>query len=117
MILVLQIALIAVAVAIILRSLSVRSTHSGKAWKKIALVLLAFAMIIAVLNPDMTNTVANLLGVGRGADLLLYGLTCAFIFYALNMYLRKQDDLDTTIRLGRKIAIIEANKRYDIDIK
>ena len=66
MITIVQVVIIALALIVITMTLSNRSTHSGKAWKKIALVLLAITMIVAVLFPDLTNKLANLVGVGRG---------------------------------------------------
>lgn len=114
MIILTQIIIIAIAFAIIFRALNKRRSHSGRAWKKIGLILLPVVMIIAVIFPDITNDVASIVGVGRGADLILYATVVAFIFYVLNAYLKEQDERDISIRLGRKIAIIEANKRYDI---
>ena len=114
MIVLIQILVIAAAVFVIVRTLGTRSSHSGKAWKKIGLLLLALAMIVAVLFPEATNITARAVGVGRGADLLLYATVVAFIAYVLNDYLKGQEHRDTEVRLGRKIAIIEANERYNI---
>jgi hypothetical protein len=91
-----------------------RRTHIGRAWKKIGLLLLVIAMVVAVLFPDTTNGLAHLVGVGRGADLLLYIVTLAFIAYVLNSYLHQQDEKDALYRLARKVAILEANERYSI---
>jgi len=112
MIILIQIAVIFVALVIIVAALVGKQSHSARAWKKIALCLLAVAMIVAVLFPNMTNTVANALGVGRGADLLLYVLTVAFIGYALNNYLQQQNQRDELNRLARKVALLEAIARY-----
>jgi len=112
MIILIQIAVILVALVIIVAALVGKQSHSARAWKKIALCLLAVAMIVAVLFPSMTNTVANALGVGRGADLLLYVLTVAFIGYALNNYLQQQNQRDELNRLARKVALLEAIARY-----
>ena len=109
-----QLAIISVALLILYFGLSGRKTHVGKAWKKIGLCLLVLAMIIAVLFPDITNDIAHLVGIGRGADLLLYGLTLAFIVYALNSYLQQQTEKDALFRLARKVAILDANERYVI---
>lgn len=114
MIIIIQMIVICLAIFIALAVLGRRSSHSGKAWKKISLVLLAVAMVIAVIFPEITNQFAHLLGIGRGADLLLYATVVAFIFYALNNYLHQQDDRDKFFRLARKVAIIDANERYDI---
>jgi hypothetical protein len=114
MIIIIQIVVILIALVLILTALAGRRTHAAQAWKKIALSLLAVAMVVAVLFPNTTNDVAHFLGIGRGADLLLYGLTISFIGYALNSYLHQQRDKDALFRLARKIALLEANERYKI---
>lgn len=108
MIAIIQVVLIVVAVAIVVVTLGNRSTHSGKAWKKIALLLLAAGMVVVVLFPEITNQLAHAVGVGRGADLLLYATVAAFILYVLNDYLQQQDQRNTLHRLARKIALMEA---------
>ena len=113
MIPIVQIVVISVALLLVANTLG-RQTYAARAWKKIALCLLAAAMIVAVIFPDLTNQIAHFAGVGRGADLLLYGLTVAFMTYALNDYLRGQRDRDALYRLARRVAILDANKRYDI---
>lgn len=112
-----QIAVIAVAVGLLLFALGAGSTHAARAWKKLALCFLALAMIIAVTFPEIINSIAHLVGVGRGADLLLYMLTIAFIGYVLNNYIHQQKEKDTLYRLARKVALIDANERYDIGKK
>ena len=109
-----QLTLILVAIILIVIVLGSRRSHAGRAWKKIGLIILGFAMIITVLMPEMVSYVANQIGIGRGADLLLYALTAAFIVYTLNAYLHGQDERDRTTRLGRKVALLEATERYDL---
>jgi hypothetical protein len=55
------------------------------------LVLALFAVgIIFVANPGFANRIANMVGVGRGADLLLYlfSLTSAYLFLLLYSQMR-----------------------------
>ena len=111
---VLQIVVIAVALGLLWFVLAGRETHAAHAWKKIALCFLAFAMIVAVLFPDLTNQAAHIVGVGRGADLLLYMLALAFIGYVLNNYIHQKREKDTVYRLARKVALLDANERYKI---
>ena len=111
MIILIQILVILVALAIIAAVLVGKQSHSARAWKKIALSILAVSMVVAVIFPDTTNKLANTVGVGRGADLLLYVVTLAFIGYALNNYLHQQHQRDELYRLARKIALIEAANR------
>jgi hypothetical protein len=91
-----------------------RRSHAGRAWKKIGLIILGITMIAAAISPESISSFANFLGIGRGADLLLYALTAAFIVYTLNAYLHGQDERDTTIRLARKISLIDAIERYKL---
>ena len=113
MILLLQILVIFIASALVIKTIGGSRSHKTKAWKKLLLLLLAIFMVIAVLWPDITNKLAKLVGVGRGADLLLYLLSIAFIIYVINSYLHQQEQADKTFRLARKIAIIEASERYN----
>ncbi len=114
MIFIVQLIVILVAVGVLFVTLGGRQSYSSRAWKKIAIVLLAIAMVVAVLFPDTTNQIAHLVGIGRGADLLLYMLTLAFIGLVLNNYIHQQRDKDTVYRLARKVALLEANERYGI---
>lgn len=112
---IIQIILIIAASFVVIYALTNRDTHSGRAWKKIALTLLAVGMIVAVLFPEITNLIAKSFGVGRGADLLLYLMVVVFIFYVLNSYLSQQKQRDETYRLARKLAVLQAKERYKID--
>ena len=111
---VIQFIVIIVALGLLFVVLGGRQTHAARAWKKIVFCLLAVAMVVAVLFPKITNEAAHIVGVGRGADLLLYALALAFIGYTLNNYLHQQREKDTLNRLARKVALLDANERYEI---
>ncbi len=117
MTIIIQIFIILIALIVIGAALSRRTSHAGHASKKIGLILLAIAMIVAVIFPDITNVVANAVGVGRGADLLLYITVVAFILYALNNYLHMQDQRDMLHKLARHIAILETKTSYKLPKK
>lgn len=97
-----------------MKALSGRGTYAIKAWKKLALVLLVVVMIVAILMPDLVTMVANIVGVGRGTDLLVYVIFAVFLFYVLSQYVRAQDERDRTFRLARQVALIDAKTRYKI---
>jgi hypothetical protein len=73
------------------------------------LTLLVFA-VVAVLFPNSTNDVAHAVGVGRGADLLLYCVTIVFLFSLLSQYLHRQDDQKKVEAIARKFAILQADQ-------
>lgn len=62
----------------------------------------------AVLRPEDVTYVAQRLGVGRGADLLLYLLVVAFVFVVLNFYLRFRDMGERFTELARSVALRDA---------
>jgi small membrane protein len=79
-----------------------------RAGKRVLFMLFVILNILAVLRPDLTTSVANVMGVGRGTDLILYILVGAFIFATLNFYLRSRALEDRVVQLARVIALREA---------
>jgi hypothetical protein len=82
---------------------------------RLAYLLLAAGGIGLVLNPELTNRAARLVGVGRGADLMFYFFIvfCLFHFATTAATLRRlQRDLGT---LTREIALVRAGPRPQAD--
>lgn len=81
---------------------------------RIADVLLLFVLVAAavlfILFPDWTNVLAKKLGVGRGADLVLYIGIVLFYFVILKLYARMRKLEQQITDLIRKQAIDEAEK-------
>lgn len=74
------------------------------------LLVLAFGIagIVMASAPDWTTRLANMIGVGRGVDLLFYLSLIALVFICLLLY-SKIRDLETTLaNLTRTIAINQA---------
>lgn len=106
---IIQVLLIITSILILLYFLTNRNTMRIRAYKKIALLLFVVLMIIFVLYPESLNTIASKVGVGRGADLLLYIFFVAFIIFTINVYMKFKELQDKIYRLSRAIALIEAN--------
>lgn len=87
-----------------------RNTIRGQAWLKLLTILLLIFAIITVAFPGTTNSIAHFVGVGRGADLLLYVVTLAFLYSLLIQYMHRQDENEKIVRLSRRLAIEEANR-------
>jgi len=107
-----QVILIASFLYLLLRFLAEANSSKTKAWKKIGLTSFVLVAIITILFPSLSDTVAHVVGVGRGADLLLYLMVAAFIFFAFNGYVYNKMQQRKITQLARKIAIIEANEKY-----
>jgi hypothetical protein len=82
-----------------------------QAWKKILFSLFIVFMVVATISPDITNQMANAVGVGRGADLLLYTLAVTFVFYVVNSYMKFKYYEHRINKLARGVAIMEAEAR------
>ncbi len=106
-----QLVLIVGFLAALIRFLS-SSSHKVKAWKKILGLLFTVIAVGFILFPDSSNRVAHWVGVTRGADLLLYFLVLAFIFVCINLYTKSLADERELVQLVRRVAILEANQRY-----
>lgn len=100
--------LIVLIVIIVLWFFKQRSATKRQASGKIIVLLLFIFAIIAVLFPNITNDIAHSVGVGRGADLLLYALTITFIVSLLAQYIRRQDEHKKVEKLSRKLALLQA---------
>ena len=103
-----QVILIVSTVGILLLLLRQRAAARTRAWKKLIMVILAVAAVISILNPELTTKVANLVGVGRGADLILYLLVAVFLYVTVGFYLRFRDLERQLTVLARRLAIDEA---------
>jgi hypothetical protein len=105
---VIQLILIAAILYVLISFLSSRNSSHTQAWKKIALMIIGLTAIVLILSPNLLDGIAHLLGVGRGADLLLYVLTVAFVFQQLSNYIKTKEEQKKIVILARKIAISEA---------
>ena len=90
-----------------------RSTADARHQAVRRVLLLGFVLVAAasILFPTWLSLLARLLGVGRGTDLLLYGLVIAFLSYISTTY-RRMKQMDRRITaLTREIALAEI--RYE----
>lgn len=109
---VIKIVLIIAVIGLAVFLLRNHGTNRGGAYVKIGLTVFLFFAAYAVVRPDDVTWVANGLGVGRGADLLLYALVVGFGFFAISTYLRFKELELKYARLARAIALKDAERRY-----
>ena len=88
-----------------------RNATPVRAAKKVLLVLLVLFAVVVILDPSIADRVAQALGVGRGADLLLYSVSVAFFFATLNNYLKSREADNRLSRLAREVALLEERVR------
>ena len=99
--------LLGVAVVTVLLT---RSTADARhqAVRRVLLALFALATAAAILFPTILGRAAALVGVGRGADLVLYLLVIAFLSFIATTYRRMKATDRRITELTRELALTEA---------
>jgi len=109
---VIKIVLIVAVIGLAVFLLRSHGTNRGGAYVKIGMAMFLIFAAYAVVRPDDVTWVASVLGVGRGADLVLYALVVGFGFLAISTYLRFKEVELKYARLARAIALNDAERRY-----
>lgn len=81
--------------------------------RRIMTLLLCLVAILAVAFPGAINAIANVLGVGRGTDLLLYGLIVVFIGNSMASSRRYRQTEAQITELARALALAEASAQRE----
>ena len=76
--------------------------------RRLTYLLLLIAAIAAVVFPGSLTWLASLVGVGRGTDLLLYGLVVVFISHSMASKSENAASDQRFTALARRIAIDDA---------
>ena len=72
------------------------------------LLVIAFAAALTVLFPTMLTRVAHMVGVGRGADLLLYATVLVLLGFLALQEARTKNAEKRTTYLARRLSLDEA---------
>ena len=88
--------------------LKARKSASQQAIRRLFIIVALAAGLVAVLFPNYTNVVASLLGIGRGADLLLYTFVVFTLFYVVHQYRRQLWQEKVTTDLARALTLARA---------
>jgi hypothetical protein len=78
--------------------------------RKLFVLVFVGVMLFFSVRPEWSTVIANLLGVGRGADFLFYVSHLVMFFIAFVYYLKFKDLEGKFGRLVRKLAILDAQR-------
>lgn len=78
--------------------------------RTVAMAMMATCAVgeVFVLAPDFATRVAHAVGVGRGADLIMYGFIVATLGLIFNLHLRLHAMTQTITDLTRHVALLTA---------
>lgn len=101
---ILVVALLGIAVYLL------RSTPSPRhlAIRRLVMLVGIVAGVIVIIWPDLLTSIAQLVGIGRGADLLFYVAIIVGLLYTVNEYKRSVRLARLNTRLAREITLTEA---------
>jgi len=88
--------------------LKARKSASQQAIRRLFIIVALIAGFVAVLFPGYTTLVASYLGIGRGADLLLYAFVVFALFYVVHQYRRQLWQEKVTTDLARALTLAQA---------
>jgi small membrane protein len=60
--------------------------------------------------PDHSTQLAELVGIGRGVDLILYTWVCISLIVLLNLHLKLRTQMELITTLARKVALADASQ-------
>ncbi len=102
-----QFTLLVIIFAALWFALHHRSRTEARAFRRVAFFVMLATIVVAVLFPALLTETANTLGIGRGADLVLYLTAIGLLYVSISVYL-KFGDMDRRITLlARQIALME----------
>lgn len=105
--LIIQLILVAVIIAIAAWLMVKRGTKQLAVRRLLVLAFAVFA-VVAVMVPSIVTRLANLVGVGRGADLLLYATVVVLLGMIALQEARAKNEEKRTTHLARRLALDEA---------
>jgi hypothetical protein len=78
-------------------------------------LFVATAGIYFVWVPEHSTQLAEMVGIGRGVDLILYIWVCISLIVLLNLHLKLRTQMELITTLARKAAIAEAFSAHSAD--
>ncbi len=111
--------IVLVAAIAVVTVLLTRSTVDARHQAIRRLLLVGFVVVagLSVLFPEWLTRLANVLGVGRGTDLLLYALVIAFVSYIATSHRRANALARKITLLTRELSLAEARlSRVDASV-
>jgi small membrane protein len=103
-----KVPLVIAAVVILVMVFRHRKRVELRAGSRVLVLVLAAVAVTSIIDPDIPQSMANVLGVARGTDLLLYVLIVVFVLTTLGLYFRLRDTDQQLRRLVRSLAIEKA---------
>lgn len=108
MILIVQILLVLAVAFVSLILIRGGSNAKHMAVRRMMVLLFAITAAMSIFFPTLLSSAANLLGIGRGTDLVLYAFIVSFLVYMSTTHQRFRHMEASITKLARRVALDEA---------
>ena len=105
-----QIFLVVFALFAIVRTVKQHLTQKVSAYWVLVWTLIWLMVIVVAVVPASTTTIANLVGVGRGADLVVYTGLISLFFTVYRLLVVSEQQRQEITKLTRELSIKKAKK-------
>ncbi len=79
-------------------------------WDRLIVIGFSAAAVVLVSYPELSNRIANRLGVSRGADLIFYLALPGLLFMILLLYAKATRQEEHLAVLTRELALLKADR-------
>ncbi len=107
-----QIALVLSVIVVSLTLMRGGSNARHLAIRRLMLIVFALIAVSSIFFPQLLSHVARFFGIGRGTDLVLYGLVVSFLVFMATTYQRFRQMETTMTKLSRRLALDEVNRTF-----
>lgn len=115
MLIVIQVILVLAVVLVAMILMRGGSNARHLAIRRLMLMVFTFVAALSIFFPQLLTTVAGWFGIGRGTDLVLYGVVVWLLIFMATTYQRfRQTEISLT-KLSRRIAIDETPRVWETD--
>ncbi len=78
---------------------------------RLGLLAVVLAGYVFIWFPQITNEFAALVGIGRGADLVMYLWILLSLFLILKLHIKLREQTETLTKLARHLTLLEGVKK------
>ncbi|MFL6166241.1 MAG: DUF2304 domain-containing protein [Ornithinibacter sp.] len=105
-----KIPLVLAAVGVLIFLVRQRRRVEMRAGVRVVALVLFLAAVVSIIEPDIPQRAAELVGVTRGTDLMLYVLVVVYALTTLGLYFRVREGDQRLRRLARDLALERAER-------
>ena len=114
---IIKILLISGVIGAVVYALRGSQSSTNLAIRRLGGILFALVAAISIIFPDSVTWIAQAVNVGRGTDLVLYGVVVWLLIFMATTYQRFRHTEISLTKLSRRIAIDETPRVWETDGK